>query len=162
MINVVLYEPEIPQNTGNIMRTCVAANARLHLVGALGFILDSKKVKRSVMDYESKLDMKRHVDWEAFEQSEQGDYYFLSRFANKTYSNEDFSNTDKEIYLIFGGESQGLPDTIKEKYSERYLRIPMAKSTRSMNLSNTVALVTYEALRQQDFKGLSKVNLAED
>ena len=160
MIHIVLYELEIPQNTGNIIRTAVATNTTLHLVGALGFILDSKKVKRSVMDYEENLQMKRHVDWEAFVESEKGDYYFLTRFSELTYSDVDYSKTDKDIYLVFGGESQGLPDQIKEKYKDTCLRIPMAEKARSMNLSNSVALVTYEVLRQRKFQTLSKVNLA--
>lgn len=162
MINIVLYEPEIPQNTGNIMRTAVAAGARLHLVGELGFILDSKKVKRSVMDYETSLDLTRHVDWEEFTEKEKGSYFFLSRFATKTYSDFDYKAIDDDIYLVFGGESQGLPDQIKELYSDRLLRIPMVENARSMNLSNTVALVTYEVLRQKDFEGLSKINQAQD
>lgn len=162
MINIVLYEPEIPQNTGNIMRTAVAANARLHLVGELGFILDSRKVKRSVMDYEEQLNLIRHVDWESFVEKEKGDYYFLSRFASKTYSDVDFSDKNKDVYLIFGGESQGLPAEIKDAYPDQLFRIPMAENARSMNLSNTVALVSYEVLRQRDFSGLSKINIAKD
>lgn len=161
MIHIVLYEPEIPQNTGNIMRTAVATHARLHLVGALGFILDSKKVKRSVMDYEENLEMKRHIDWDAFVESEKGDYYFLTRFSEKVYSDVDFSFTDKDIYLIFGGESQGLPEKIKEEYKESCLRIPLAENARSMNLSNSVALVLFEVLRQKDFETLSKINVAQ-
>lgn len=161
MIHIVLYEPEIPQNTGNIMRTAVATNTQLHLVGALGFILDSKKVKRSVMDYEESLQMKRHVDWEAFEENEKGDYYFLTRFSEHTYSDVDFAETDNDIYLIFGGESQGLPAPIKEKYKDGCLRIPMAEKARSMNLSNSVALVVFEVLRQRNFETLSTVNLAK-
>ena len=161
MIHIVLYEPEIPQNTGNIMRTAVATNTQLHLVGALGFILDSKKVKRSVMDYEENLQMKRHVDWEAFEESEKGDYYFLTRFSEHTYSDVDFAETDNDIYLIFGGESQGLPAPIKEKYKDTCLRIPMAEKARSMNLSNSVALVVFEVLRQRDFETLSTINRAK-
>ncbi|CAM3659439.1 tRNA (cytidine(34)-2'-O)-methyltransferase [Erysipelothrix urinaevulpis] len=162
MINIVLYEPEIPQNTGNIMRTAVAAGARLHLVGELGFILDSKKVKRSVMDYESSLDLKRHVDWDDFVDQEKGQYFFLSRFASKTYSDFDYQSIEEDIYLIFGGESQGLPQEIKDAYQDELLRIPMVENARSMNLSNTVALVTYEVLRQKDFLGLSKINQAQD
>ena len=161
MIHIVLYEPEIPQNTGNIMRTAVASNTTLHLVGALGFILDGKKVKRSVMDYEDKLKMKRHVDWESFVESEKGDYYFLTRFSETTYSDVDFTQGDKDIYLIFGGESQGLPEAIKKEYASSCLRIPMEKDARSMNLSNSVALVVYEVLRQNNFSSLSKINQAQ-
>ena len=161
MIHIVLYEPEIPQNTGNIMRTAVATNAHLHLVGSLGIILDSKKVKRSVMDYEENLDMTRHVDWDAFVEAEQGDYYFLTRFSDKTYSDVDFSQTDKDFYLIFGGESQGLPEAIKDRYQENCLRIPLAENARSMNLSNSVALVLFEVLRQKDFETLSNINVAQ-
>lgn len=160
MIHIVLYEPEIPQNTGNIMRTAVATNTQLHLVGALGFILDSKKVKRSVMDYEDKLNMKRHVDWDAFVESEKGDYYFLTRFSELTYSDVDYSQTDKDIYLIFGAESHGLPEEIKEEYKDTLLRIPMAEKARSMNLSNSVALVVYEVLRQRNYETLSMINIA--
>lgn len=161
MIHIVLYEPEIPQNTGNIMRTAVATNSTLHLVGALGFILDSKKVKRSVMDYEEKLQMKRHVDWDAFKESEEGDYYFLTRFSEKTYSDVNYSQRDKDIYLIFGAESQGLPKELKEEYQDVCLRIPMAEKARSMNLSNSVALVVYEVLRQRNFETLSAINVAK-
>ena len=132
MNNIVLYQPEIPANTGNIARTCVGTNTRLHLIRPLGFSIDDKQVKRAGLDYWKDLDL---VVWDSF---------------------EDFSNkNDEEIYFIFGRETKGLPKEFREKYNNQCLRIPMSDKVRSLNLSNTAALIIYEALRQQNFSSLN-------
>lgn len=155
MIHVVLYQPEIPQNTGNIMRTCAASGATLHLIEPLGFILDEKRVKRSVMDYTDQLVLKRHDDWESFLQEEKGALFFLTRYGDHPHSDFDFASLDEDIYLVFGKESTGIPKEILKENIERCFRIPMAADARSMNLSNTVAITVFEVLRQKNYEGLS-------
>ena len=136
MLNVVLFEPEIPGNTGNIMRTCVATDTKLHLIKPLGFSLDEKYIKRSGVNYIDKC------------------YYFLTRYGHKPHTSFDYSNQDKNIYFIFGKESTGIPPTILKPYIDKCLRLPMTKNVRALNLSNTVAIVIYEALRQQNYPNL--------
>ena len=156
MINVVLYEPEIPQNTGNIMRTCVAANAKLHLIKPFGFSLEDKYLKRSGLDYIENLDYEVYENYEEFNEKNSGDYYFLTRYGKKPHTSFDYSN-DRNTYLIFGKESTGIPKEILKNNLDNCMRIPMTEHVRSLNLSNCVAVMVYEVLRQQDFKGLSKV-----
>ncbi len=156
MINIVLYEPEIPTNTGNIMRTCAATNAKLHLIEPLGFKLDSASVKRSGVNYLDKVNYQVYKNIDEFFEQNKGEYYFLTRYAKNTYSDYDFSDKNKNIYLFFGKESTGIPKEILKNHLDRCLRIPASSNVRSLNLSNCVALVLYEALRQQDFPDLCK------
>ena len=112
MINIVLYEPEIPENTGNIMRTCAGTNSRLHLIEPLGFVLDEKRIKRSGVNYIDKVEYKRYLDNEDFKNNNEGEYYYFTRYATKSYDEIDFSDTTKNHYLIFGKESTGIPKEI--------------------------------------------------
>lgn len=152
MINIVLFEPEIPQNTGNVMRTCVALGAKLHLVKPFGFSLDEKSVKRSAVNYFEHLDYKIYENINDFFENNSGEMHFLTRYATKDYS--DFSFTDENIYLIFGKESTGIPKEILMQHKEKCLRIPTTDNVRSLNLSNCVSIVAYEAMRQRKFENL--------
>ena len=154
MINIVLYQPEIPQNTGNIMRTCAATNAKLHLIKPLGFSLDEKNIKRSAVNYIDKVDFQVYEDFEDFLSKNKGEFYFLTRYGKKPHTSFDYSNLDKDIYLFFGKESTGIPKEILRNYLDRCLRIPSTDNVRSLNLSNCVAIVLYEVLRQQDYPNL--------
>ena len=154
MINIVLYEPEIPENTGNIMRTCVATNSKLHFIEPLGFALDINRIKRSGVNYIDKVDYKRYIDYDDFVSQNEGEYYYFTRYGTKAYSEIDFSDKNKNIYLIFGKESTGIPKNILHNNLDKCYRIPTSDNVRALNLSNCVALVTYEALRQQDFPDL--------
>lgn len=158
MINIVLYAPEIPSNTGNIMRTCMASGIHLILIRPLGFVLSDKYLKRSGMDYVKDLDYEVFDDFEAFEKAHSGDYFLVSRYGKKTYSDIDYQPLDN-IYLIFGNESSGLSHEIIEKYKHRAMRIPMMPNARSLNLANSVAIVAFEVLRQKSFESLSKVEV---
>ncbi|MEN0356041.1 tRNA (uridine(34)/cytosine(34)/5-carboxymethylaminomethyluridine(34)-2'-O)-methyltransferase TrmL [Staphylococcus aureus] len=153
--HIVLYQPEIPANTGNIARTCAGTNTYLHLIKPLGFRTDDKMLKRAGLDYWEFVNITYHDSIEAFFEATNGEYYLLTKFGKKTYSDFDFSNHDKDFHFIFGKETTGLPDWVKEKYQDTALRIPMSEHIRSLNLSNTAALLIYEALRQQDFPGLN-------
>ena len=156
MINIVLYEPEIPQNTGNIMRTCVATGAKLHLIEPLGFVLNDKTIKRSGVNYIDKLNYQVYEDFDDFTKKNKGDYYFFTRYGKKTHTSFDFKDKEKEIYLIFGKESTGIPKEILRNYLDRCTRIPTTSSVRALNLSNCVAVATYEVLRQQDYPSLER------
>lgn len=153
MINIVLFEPEIPQNTGNIMRTCVAINAKLHLVKPLGFSLDEKSIKRSAVNYIDKLDYEVYENIDEFFSNNKGEYFFLTRYATKKYSDFDFK-IKNDIYLIFGKESTGMPKEILKNHLDQCLRIPTTENVRSLNLSNCVSIVAFEALRQREFENL--------
>lgn len=149
MINIVLLEPEIPANTGNIGRTCVATGARLHLIEPLGFSLSEKALKRAGMDYWSDLDVTTYIDYEDFlARNPDAKLYFATTKGRHIYS--DVSFTDG-CYLVFGKESAGIPEEILKEHPDTCVRIPMIGETRSLNLSNSVAVVLYEALRQQGF-----------
>ena len=154
MINIVLYEPEIPQNTGNIMRTCVATGTRLHLIEPLGFSLDEAHLKRSAVNYIDKLDYTVYPSWEDFKSKNNGTYYYFTRYGHKPHTSFDYSNKEEEIYLIFGKESTGIPKEILKDDLEHCMRIPMTKNVRALNLSNCCAIVVYEVLRQQDYRDL--------
>ena len=154
MINIVLYEPEIPQNTGNIMRTCVATGSKLHLIKPLGFSLDEKSIKRSGANYIDKLDYKVYEDYEEFKNKNIGTYYFFTRYGKKTHSDFDYSNKNENIYLIFGKESSGIDKKILKDNLDHCMRIPMTEDVRSLNLSNCAAIVVYEVLRQQNYNDL--------
>jgi len=150
----VLYEPEIPTNTGNIMRTCVATGAKLHLIEPLGFRLDEKSIKRSGVNYIYNLDYEIYNDYEDFLSKNEGEFYYFTRYGKKPHSSFDYSDNSKNIYLIFGKESTGIPKEILSKDLDRCMRIPMSDNVRSLNLSNCVAIVLYEVLRQQDYNDL--------
>lgn len=155
MINVVLYCPEIPQNTGNIMRTCSAFNIRLHLIEPLGFILDDKHLKRSGMDYINDLDYQIYPDYENFVAKNPGTYIYFSRYGLKSFENCNFSEYEGDIYLIFGKESTGIPKEILKDHLDTTYRLPMRENARSLNLSNCVAIGAFECLRQVGFGDLS-------
>ena len=154
MINIVLFEPEIPGNTGNIMRTCVGINAKLHLIKPLGFSLDEKYLKRSSANYMDNLDYEVYENYEDFKSKNKGTYYYFTRYGKKPHSSFDYSNKDENIYLIFGKESSGLPKKILREDINHCMRIPMSKNIRALNLSNCAAIVAYEVLRQQDYNDL--------
>lgn len=154
MINVVLFEPEIPVNTGNIMRTCVATNSKLHLIKPLGFSLDEKAIKRSGVNYIDKCDYQVYENIDDFFSKNKGTYYFLTRYGHKPHTTADYSNKDENIYFIFGKESTGIPREILKPYIDNCFRLPMTDNVRALNVSNTVAIVVYEALRQQNYRDL--------
>ena len=154
MINIVLYEPEIPQNTGNIMRTCVATGSKLHLIKPLGFSLDEKSIKRSGANYIDKLKYEVYENYEDFKNKNDGTYYFFTRYGKKTHSDFDYSNKEENIYLIFGKESSGIDKKILKDNLDHCMRIPMTEDVRSLNLSNCAAIVVYEVLRQQNYRDL--------
>lgn len=154
MINIVLYEPEIPENTGNIMRTCAATNAKLHLIEPFGFIFDENRLKRSGANYIDKVNYEIYLDFDDFLKKNEGMFYYFTRYGTKPYSDIDFSNGDENIYLIFGKESTGISKEILHNNIDNCYRIPISDNVRALNLSNCVALVTYEALRQQNFPNL--------
>jgi tRNA (cytidine/uridine-2'-O-)-methyltransferase len=156
MINVVLYEPEIPQNTGNIIRTCVAVGAKLHFIYPLGFALGSHIVKRSGVNYDPKLVYETYDDWDDFLSKNSGEFYYFTRYGKKPHSDFDYSDKSKNIYLIFGKESTGIPKEILKGNLDRCVRIPASSDVRALNLSNCVAIGVYEVMRQQDYPNLSK------
>lgn len=148
-LNIVLYEPEIPANTGNIGRTCVATGTKLHLIEPLGFSLSEKALKRASMDYWSQLEVERYVNYEDFLQRNPGaKIYMATTKAKKIYSEASY---EPDCYIMFGKESAGIPEEILVEHPEECVRIPMIGETRSLNLSNSVAIVLYEALRQNQF-----------
>ncbi|MBE7040266.1 MAG: tRNA (uridine(34)/cytosine(34)/5-carboxymethylaminomethyluridine(34)-2'-O)-methyltransferase TrmL [Ruminococcaceae bacterium] len=151
-MNIVLVEPEIPQNTGNIARTCKATGSVLHIVKPMGFAIDDKKLKRAGLDYWYELDIRYYENIsDFFEKTKGGNYYFCSTKSKHTYCEVSFSDGD---YLVFGKETRGLNETLLKENYEKCIRIPMTEDARSLNLSNSVAIVLYEALRQIGFKGL--------
>lgn len=147
-INIVMVEPEIPQNTGNVARTCAATGARLHLVGPLGFKIDDKKLKRAGLDYWHLLDISYYENLNDFFNKNDGEFYYFSTKAPNIYSDIKFPN---KCYLFFGKETKGLPETLLYKNQSRVVRIPMINDARSLNLSNSVAIGVYEVLRQWKF-----------
>ena len=155
MINVVLYEPEIPQNTGNIMRTCVATNSKLHLIKPLGFKLDDKHMKRCAVNYLENLNYEVYENFEDFKSKNKGVYYYLTRYGKKDHTSFNY-NSDENIYLIFGKESTGIPKEILKSDLDHCMRIPMTDKVRALNVSNSVAIMVYEVLRQQNFNNLLK------
>ena len=154
MINIVLFEPEIPENTGNIMRTCVATNSHLHLIKPLGFSLEEKYIKRAGVNYIDKCIYTVYENIDEFFEKNKGEYYFLTRYGHKPHTSFDYSDKDKNYYFFFGKESTGIPPHILKPYIDRCMRMPMTDNVRALNLSNTVAIMTYEALRQQNFPNL--------
>lgn len=149
-MNIILHQPEIPANTGNIGRTCVATGTSLHLIEPLGFRLDEKSIKRAGMDYWEHLDVKRYVNFEEFlEKNPNAKIWMATTKAKHVYSDVQFGPDD---FIMFGKESAGIPEEILVNYEETCIRIPMLSQIRSLNLSNSVAIVLYEALRQQNFE----------
>lgn len=138
------------------MRTCAATNMKLHLIEPLGFDLDIKKVRRSAANYWEHVDYQVYPDFEAFLKANKGIYYFITRYGQKAPSEVNLSDEDQDVYMIFGSESSGIPKEILAPHLETCLRLPMTEVVRSLNLSNTVAILAYEALRQQGYKDLSK------
>ena len=152
MLNIVLFEPEIPQNTGNIGRTCVATGTKLHLIGPLGFSLDEKMLKRAGMDYWKNLDLEVYDDYYDFlEKNKNAKIYYATTKAKHSYCDVSYED---DCYIMFGKESAGIPEEILVDNPDTCMRIPMLDHIRSLNLSNSVAIVLYEALRQQDFAGM--------
>ncbi len=155
-LNVVLYGPEIPQNTGNIMRTCAGTNTLLHLIEPFGFKLDMKYLKRAGVNYLEHVQYAVYKNWEDFTSKCPGKYAFLTRYGKMTPDEFDFSEIQTEYYLIFGKESTGIPKEILRDHLEDCIRLPMNEFVRSLNLSNVVCTVLYEALRQRHYENLSK------
>lgn len=150
-LNIVLVEPQIPQNTGNIARTCAATGARLHLVKPMGFTVDDKKLKRAGLDYWHLLDITYYENLQDFFEKNSGPFYYFTTKARHRYSDVKYPDG---AYLVFGREDAGLPESLLYENPETCVRLPMRSMARSLNLSNTVAIAVYEALRQQDFDGL--------
>ena len=154
MINIVLHEPEMPANTGNIGRTCVAAGARLHLIEPLGFNINEKMLKRAGLDYWDKLDVTIYDNFEDFMQKNpEAKIYMATTKAPQTYTEVSY---EPNCYIMFGKESAGIPEDILVKHQDTSIRIPMIGDIRSLNLSNSVAIVLYEALRQNDFAQMNR------
>lgn len=153
MLNIVLYEPEIPANTGNIGRTCVATGTRLHLIEPLGFKLNEKALKRAGMDYWNDLDVTTYIDYQDFLEKNPGvKIYMATTKAHKVYTDVVY---EPDCYIMFGKESAGIPEEILVEHEEDCMRIPMNGDIRSLNLGNSVAIVLYEALRQNGFAGMN-------
>lgn len=152
-LNIVLVEPQIPQNTGNIARTCAATGARLHLVEPMGFTVDDKKLKRAGLDYWHLLDIRYYENLQDFFEKNSGPFYYFTTKARHRYSDVNYP---EGAYLVFGREDAGLPESLLYQNPETCVRLPMRSMARSLNLSNTVAIAVYEALRQGGFDGLQE------
>lgn len=155
MINVVLYEPEIPGNTGNIMRTCAGTGVKLHLIEPLGFKMDEKSIKRSGANYIDKCDYTIYKNYDEFLKLNNGKFYYLTRYGKKPHTSFNYSDNSENIYLVFGKESSGIPKEILKNNLDNCMRIPMNDNIRALNLSNAVAIMVYEVLRQRDYPNLS-------
>ena len=155
-LNIVLVEPQIPQNTGNISRTCAVTGARLHLVRPLGFEVTDKHLKRAGLDYWDKLDITYYDDLDDFfSKNRNGNFFYFTTKGRKVHSEEDFS-LKENVYIIFGREDKGLPEELLHDNPDNCLRIPMRNDLRSLNLSNSVAIACYEVLRQWDYPDLGR------
>ena len=159
-LNIVLVEPEIPQNTGNIARTCAAVGAKLHLVHPLGFDISEKAVKRAGLDYWDKLKIEEHKDFNKFLEKYnpiENNMFFVTTKGKQVYSEPNYREME-EIFVLFGKETKGLPEDILLKYLEKTIRIPMRPNLRSLNLSNAVAIVVYDIFRQKNFEDLEEIS----
>ena len=159
-LNIVLVEPEIPQNTGNIARTCAALGAKLHLVYPLGFSISEKQLKRAGLDYWDKLEIEEYTSFKEFLEKykpEENNMFFVTTKGKKVYSDVDFSQMD-EVFALFGKETKGLPEEVLQKYLDKTIRIPMREHLRSLNLSNSVAIVAYDIYRQTEFLNLEEIS----
>ena len=161
MINIVLVEPEIPQNTGNIARTCAITGAKLHLVHPLGFKINEKAIKRAGLDYWDKLEIEEHDSLEKFLEKykpEENNMFFATTKGKTKYTDIDYTKME-EVFVLYGKETKGLPEGLLEKYlNTKTIRIPMLQTLRSLNLSNSVAIITYEILRQKNFENLEEIS----
>ena len=161
MLHIVLHEPEMPANTGNIGRTCVACGAVLHLIEPLGFRLNEKMIKRAGLDYWDKLDIEEHSSLEEFLEiykPEENNMFFATTKGKTKYTDINYSNME-EVFVLYGKETKGLPEWLLEKsLNAKTIRIPMLPTLRSLNLSNSVAIITYEILRQKNFEDLQEVS----
>lgn len=158
-VNVVLYQPEIPQNSGNIMRTCAASNAILHFIKPLGFSLDEKSVRRSAANYVKYTKFFVYESWEEFitkNINESSQLYFLTRYGKKSVYDVNTKDSNNDYFLVFGRESTGIPKDILKEHLDRCIRLPMTNHIRSLNLSNVVAIMVFEAFRQQGFPNMSQ------
>ena len=159
-LNIVLVEPEIPQNTGNIARTCAAIGAKLHLVHPLGFSISEKQVKRAGLDYWDKLEIEEHISFSKFldkYKPEENNMFFITTKGKQCYSDINYSELD-EVFVLFGKETKGLPEDTLKKHLDKTARIPMREHLRSLNLSNSVAIVAYEIFRQNQFNDLQEIS----
>ncbi|EDL66553.1 tRNA (uridine(34)/cytosine(34)/5-carboxymethylaminomethyluridine(34)-2'-O)-methyltransferase TrmL [Bacillus sp. SG-1] len=154
-INVVLYQPEIPANTANIALTCAVTDTALHLIRPIGFSTDEKMIKRAGLDYWESVNITYYDSLEEFFSKNHGEFYYIETYGEKAHSSFDFSDVTKEHYFMFGKETTGLPEDLPERYHGHFLRIPMNDNVRSLNLSNTAAILVYEALRQQGYPHLT-------
>mgnify|MGYP005845460887 CR=1 FL=1 len=155
-LHVVLYQPEIPANTGNIARTCAATDTTLHLIRPLGFSTDDKMLRRAGLDYWQFVNVIYYDSLdELFAAYSEGEYFFITKFGQKPHTTFDYHDQNKDYFFVFGRETNGLPKELIEKNMERCLRLPMNEHVRALNLSNTAAILVYEALRQQGYPGLS-------
>lgn len=154
-LHVVLFQPEIPANTGNIARTCLATGTTLHLIHPLGFSTEDKMLKRAGLDYWKHVDIREYksID-DLYHTYQDGKFYYIENFGTKHYSDFDYSNSDEDLFFVFGRETDGIPKELLEGKEDRCLRIHMTDKVRSLNLSNTAAIIIYEALRQQGFPEL--------
>ena len=159
-LNIVLVEPEIPQNTGNIARTCAITGAKLHLVHPLGFKINDRTLKRAGLDYWDKLEIEEHLSFSKFLEKykpEENNMFFVTTKGKKVYSDIDYSQMN-EVFALFGKETKGLPEDILKKYLDKTIRIPMRETLRSLNLSNSVAIVAYDIFRQCNFDNLEEIS----
>jgi tRNA (cytidine/uridine-2'-O-)-methyltransferase len=159
-LSIVLVEPEIPQNTGNIARTCAAIGAKLHLVYPLGFSISERQVKRAGLDYWDKLEIEEHMNLKSFLEKykpEENNMYFVTTKGKHIYSDPTYEDMD-EVFLLFGKETKGLPEDLLLKYIDRTIRIPMRKTLRSLNLANSVSIVAYEVERHFGFDNLEEIS----
>ncbi len=155
--NIVLYQPEIPQNTGNVMRTCAGTNTVLHLIKPLGFSLDEKNIRRSAANYVENVEYILYENWDEFmEKNPGGKKYYLSRYGMKTPHELNLSDKDETYYFVIGKESTGIPKSILADHLDECIRLPMTNKIRALNMSNVAAIVVYEALRQQDYNDLER------
>jgi tRNA (cytidine/uridine-2'-O-)-methyltransferase len=153
-IHVVLYQPEIPANTANIARTCAATDTTLHLIRPLGFSTDENMIKQAGLDFWQFVNITYYDSLDEFFSKNQGEFYYIETFGEKPHSSFDFSDVSKDHYFVFGKETTGLPKEFLATNKDHFLRIPMNENIRSLNLSNTAAILVYEALRQQGFPNL--------
>lgn len=159
--HIALFEPLMPANTGNIARTAAATDTKLHLIRPLGFSLDDKHMKRAGLDYWENVDLEIHDNLDAFLETieDKSKLYLVSKFSDVVYTQKDYSNTNEDHYFLFGKETTGLPEKFMRENQEKCIRMPMTDKVRALNLSNSAAIIIYEALRQQNFEGLELTHL---
>lgn len=159
-LNIVLVEPEIPQNTGNIVRTCAATGAKLHLVRPYGFQISDKYLKRAGLDYWDKMEIEEHISFKEFlnkYKPEENNMFFVTTKGKHVYSEPNYKEME-EVFVLFGKETKGLPEDVLVKYIDKTIRIPMRPTLRSLNLSNSVSIVVYDILRQKEFEELEEIS----